>query len=74
MGPTSAFGVLTPWILKILGTCLILNQWSGALLQLTQLIMIHNLYGTVFDMQNSQIKVHIVKYLYFIYIYLRTLY
>ena len=43
MGPTSAFSDLTPWILKIFGICLFLNQWIGAELQHTQLIMIHNL-------------------------------
>jgi len=42
MGLTSVFGILTPWILKILRLCLFLNQWSGAELQHTQLIMFHN--------------------------------
>jgi hypothetical protein len=43
MSPTFVFGVLTHWILKILGICLFLNQWSGAELQHAQLIMIYNL-------------------------------
>ena len=42
MGPASVFGLLKPWILKTFGLCLFLNQWNGAELQHTQLIIIPN--------------------------------